>query len=82
MEAVHEPEVPGEVKMKCRACSREAVADLCLYHSEAKDKLQAAYPRWVEAYGTLGWKDYLDSVKHNLQTGQWVKEIAELLAGD
>jgi len=30
----------------------------------------------------MEWKDYLDSVKRNPQTGQWAKEIAELLKGD
>lgn len=82
MEALHEPQMPGEGKMKCKVCTREAVADLCRYHSEARDNLQAAYPLWVRAYGSLKWKDYLDSVKHNLQTGQWAKEIAEFLSGD
>ena len=68
--------------MKCALCGREAVVRLCPYHEEAKVKVEAAYPLWVKAYGKLEWKDYLDNVKRNPQTGQWSKEIAELLQGD
>jgi hypothetical protein len=67
--------------VKCRICGREATADLCAYHQAAKDKVEAEYALWVSAYGKLEWKDYLDSVKRNPQTGQWAKEIAELLGG-
>jgi len=68
--------------LKCRVCGRESTADLCRYHGEAEERLRAAYPHWVRAYGGMKWKDYLDSVKRNPQTGQWAKEIAELLKGD
>lgn len=68
--------------MRCGVCSREAVDDLCQYHSEARERLRSTYPLWVKAYGGVEWKDYLDSVKRNLQTGQWAKEIAEILAGE
>lgn len=68
--------------MKCVLCSREAVTGLCQYHQEAKEKLKAAYPLWVEAYGGIDWKDYLDRVIYNVQTGQWAKETAELLKRD
>jgi len=33
----------------------------------------------VKAYGNMEWKDFLDNVKRNPQTGQWAKEIAEVL---
>ncbi|HEV2137944.1 MAG TPA: hypothetical protein VGR53_03815 [Nitrososphaerales archaeon] len=68
--------------MKCRLCGREATADLCPYHQAAKEKVEAEYALWENAYGKLEWKDYLDSVKHNPQTGQWAKEIAESLGGN
>ena len=67
--------------MKCLICGREAVSDLCTYHTEARDKVKGAYPLWVKAYGRMEWKDYLDNVKRNVQTGQWAKEIAEFLQG-
>ena len=82
MAALRQPPVPREEEaMKCKVCPREAVSDLCAYHEEAKVRVQAAYPQWVKAYGALDWKDYLDNVKRNVQTGQWAKEIAELLQG-
>lgn len=67
--------------MRCPICGRESTGDLCTYHAAAKERLQAAYPLWVKAYGDVGWKKYLDNVKRNVQTGQWVKEIAEFLQG-
>ncbi len=67
--------------MKCPLCWREAVPDLCPYHAEAKENVKAAYPLWVAAFGRIDWKDYLDNVKRNPQTGQWAKEIAEHLQG-
>jgi hypothetical protein len=65
--------------MKCPVCGRGAEGELCAYHAEAREKLEAAYPRWVKAYGTIDRKEYLDNVKRNAQTGQWAKEIAEFL---
>jgi hypothetical protein len=70
-----------EEVMKCPLCGRESVSGLCLYHEAAKEKVKAAYPLWVNAYGGMEWKDYLDNVKRNVQTGQWAGEIAELLKG-
>jgi hypothetical protein len=67
--------------MKCPLCGREAPADLCPYHLAAKGRVEAAYPQWVKAYGRMEWKEYLDNVKRNVQTGQWAKEIAEFLQG-
>jgi hypothetical protein len=67
--------------MKCVVCDREGISDLCAYHAAAKEKVEAAYPLWVKAYGKVEWKAYLDNVKRNVQTGQWAKEIAEFLQG-
>jgi hypothetical protein len=67
--------------VKCLLCERVAVSGLCRYHQAAKERVEAAYPPWVKAYGGIDWRDYLDNVKHNDQTGQWAKEIAELLEG-
>jgi hypothetical protein len=82
MEAVCQPELPGEEEaMKCAICGREAAVDLCPNHAVARDNLKAAYHLWMKAYGRIGWDDYLDNVKRNLQTGQWAKETAEFLKG-
>lgn len=67
--------------MECPVCGKESQADLCPDHAAAKEKLEASYPLWVRAYGRIEWKDYLDNVKRNVQTGRWVKEIAEFLQG-
>ena len=83
VEALRQSIVSREAKgLKCEVCGREAVSDLCRYHEGAKWRVKEAYPRWVRAYGKMEWKDYLDSVKRNPQTGQWAKEIAEFLKGD
>ncbi len=82
MAAVREHGMPWEEEaMKCSVCGREAVSGICRYHEEAAEKVKAAYPLWVRAYGRMEWKDYLDNVKRNPQTGQWAKEIAEFLKG-
>ena len=67
--------------MKCAVCGRNGMQELCSYHTEAKVRVEAGYPLWVRAYGRIEWKDYLDTVKRNPQTGQWAKEIAEFLRG-
>lgn len=67
--------------MKCGVCERVATGEFCPYHAAAKERVEAAYPLWVRAYGKIDWKDYLDSVKRNPQTGQWAMEIAEFLRG-
>lgn len=64
---------------KCRICEREASSDLCPYHEEAMLKVRETYLLWVKAYGAMEWKDYLDNIKRNFQTGQWAREIAESL---
>ena len=65
--------------MKCPICGRKAAEELCPYHMEARERVRSAYPLWVRGYGRIEWKDYLDSVKRNAQTGQWAREIAEFL---
>jgi hypothetical protein len=82
MEAVRESRMSieeGEEVVKCRLCERAAVGELCVYHQEAMERVKEAYPIWVSAYGTIEWKDYLDNVKRNVQTGRWAKESAEFL---
>ena len=68
--------------MNCRLCGREAASGLCRNHEEARARVEAVYAAWVRAYGRMDWKDYLDNVKRNAQTGQWAKEIAEMLEGE
>jgi len=65
--------------MKCKLCGREADLDLCGYHSEAKTRLESSYKVWSEAYGSIGWTDYLNEILRNPDTGRWVVEVARLI---
>jgi len=65
--------------VKCRLCERAGAPEFCAYHQAAKEEVERAYPLWVRAYGAMEWKDYLDNIKHNTQTGEWAREIADLL---
>lgn len=66
----------------CRLCRRECApsSTLCKYHLAAKRSVESAYRRWNEAYGGIAWKDYLQKVSQNTETGLWAKEVAELLS--
>jgi hypothetical protein len=57
------------------------VSDLCRYHEEARRQVQETYQLWKEAYGALGWEEYLDRVIENPETGQWAIEAAGLMRG-
>jgi hypothetical protein len=57
------------------------MGDLCQYHEEARRVVESAYGAWLRAYGEMTWETYLDRVITNTQTGQWAKEVAELLVG-
>jgi hypothetical protein len=65
--------------MPCRICGREAVSELCGFHEEARRKVEAAYEYWKDAYGGMGWNEYLDRVAENPETGQWAAEVAKLM---
>ncbi len=43
--------------------------------------LEKGYKAWKRGYGELQWTEYLDKIRRNEETGQWVKEVAELAAG-
>jgi len=66
----------------CRLCKRDCApsSDLCNYHLTAKRNVESGYKRWSEAYGGITWKEYLQRVGKSSETGQWAKEVAELLS--
>lgn len=66
----------------CLLCKRRTASGstLCGNHQLAKSNLDAAYPAWKEAYGGMSWKQYLSEVKRNPQTGDWARDVAELLS--
>jgi hypothetical protein len=64
----------------CRLCRRKAEIDsLCRYHFDARDELKKGYERWRDAYSSMSWREYLDRIKRLDGTGQWVKEVADLM---
>lgn len=65
--------------MRCQLCERDAVTVLCVYHQQAREKIEAAYPQWKSAYGGMEWKAFLSELKRNVQTGRWAKEVTEFL---
>jgi hypothetical protein len=66
----------------CRLCKRERApsSEFCSYHLKAKKNIESGYSQWAEAYGDITWKEYLQRVVGNPETGQWAKEMAELLS--
>jgi hypothetical protein len=70
--------------MKCLLCRRESEtgSGLCRYHEQARAALKQGFKAWKYAYDDLSWTEYLDRIKRNEDTGQWVKEVAELAPGE
>lgn len=66
----------------CGLCKRERApsSTLCKYHLAAKRNVESQYARWSEAYGGMTWKEYLRKVAQSPETGQWAKEVADLLS--
>jgi hypothetical protein len=46
----------------------------------AKRNLESGFKQWTEAYGSITMKEYLQRIGRNKESGQWVKEVAELLS--
>jgi hypothetical protein len=65
--------------MKCELCEKETKSELCRYHAEAKKQVVGAYRSWREAYGSVGWNEYLERLAENPETGQWAKDVARLM---
>ena len=64
--------------MKCRVCSREAVAKYCELHEKAYRNIVQKYDDWKKAMD-ISWKEYLNESAKNPYTGLWAKEVAEQL---
>jgi|HubBroStandDraft_6_1064221.scaffolds.fasta_scaffold548594_3 hypothetical protein len=65
----------------CRLCKREAPASssLCDYHLTAKSNVETGYEQWNRAFGGITWKEYLQRLQQSAETGQWAREVAELM---
>ena len=66
----------------CRLCKRECApsSTLCKYHLAAKRSVESAYRQWNEAYGGIAWKEYLQRISQDTETGEWAKQVADLLS--
>jgi hypothetical protein len=70
----------GKIK-KCAACHRQVVAKgkkYCIYHTQAYDSLQKQYTAWVNAYGGISQKDYMNKLLSLDETGSWVKDVINI----
>jgi hypothetical protein len=68
----------------CRLCKRECAvsSNLCDYHLTAKSNVEKGYDQWSGAYGGITWKEYLQRLQQSAETGQWAKEVAQMLSTD
>ncbi len=66
----------------CPLCKRECApsSTLCKYHLMAKSDVESGYKIWADAYGAITWREYLRKIGRNSETGQWAKEVAQLLS--
>ena len=68
--------------MKCKACGREAAeGDFCLPHFKAYKNLIQKYDCWRKAL-RISWIEYLNEIKRNPLTGEWIKEVTIYLIND
>jgi hypothetical protein len=69
--------------MNCKVCSRKAIEkDLCVYHYKALTEVRDAYKVWKNAYRVLTWKEYIEKIRKNEYTGQWVRDILEIIGDE
>jgi hypothetical protein len=50
----------------------------CSHHKTALISLKKHYKIWLEAYGTLEWKNYLLKLNKLKETGKFVKEVIDV----
>jgi hypothetical protein len=68
--------------MRCPICGKMAVetSELCRHHESARISILAAYQRWIVAYGSMDWAEYLHKIGGLEESGEWTKEVARHLA--
>jgi len=61
---------------KCVVCSRESDGgDFCRWHKLSYEKLKETFKRWKDST-EIGWKEFLEEILKNPNTGIWVREVA------
>jgi len=71
----------GRSEMKCKICNKKAVENYCKLHTKAYKNIVQKYDEWTEAVD-ISWKEYLNEVAANSNTGIWAKEVAEQLLSE
>jgi hypothetical protein len=68
--------------MTCPVCGKEPVetSGLCKHHESARISILAAYQKWLIAYGSMDWVEYLHKIEKLDGSGEWTKEVARHLA--
>ncbi|RLG91418.1 MAG: hypothetical protein DRO36_04245 [Candidatus Hecatellales archaeon] len=60
---------------KCVICSNESDGgEFCVWHRLSYERLEEMFKVWREAM-EIGWKEFLEEVRKNPNTGVWVKEV-------
>ncbi|HDJ94718.1 MAG TPA: hypothetical protein ENG46_00070 [Acidilobales archaeon] len=50
---------------------------LCRNHLRALENILEKYKVWVQAYGSLSWREYLKKISSLNVSGKWVREVAK-----
>ena len=64
--------------MSCKICNEELTDDYCRAHSAAMKNLKETYKIWKKAMD-IDWKKYLEAVRRNKNSGEWVVEMCKHL---
>ena len=69
----------------CPICQAKVSHDgdlFCSFHQMAFNNIQESYREWVNAYGSLSKKEYLQLLIKNTNSGEWVIEVAKYLLNE
>jgi hypothetical protein len=63
----------------CNEAPEQDTGEYCSAHDRALANIHDAYATWLEAYGKLAFKEYLERVLRLSETGERVMELAKFL---
>jgi hypothetical protein len=64
--------------MICLICGAPSRNRLCSAHERAYQNVLASYEVWRQAL-EISWRDYLERVERNENSGRWVREVCAFL---
>ncbi len=65
--------------MVCNETVEQDAGEYCSAHNRVLVNIRDTYATWLEAYGNLTFKDYLERVSRLSETGERVRELAKFL---